>query len=188
MLLQRTSMPWPFLDLFPLAFGHVLVIPKIEVNAIYEVPEPYYSAVWALVRQLAPAIQSAFPCRKVGMAVIGLEVPHAHVHLVPIERSRGAFLCSPQVAPSSGGIAGTCCAYPGVFEPGYDRLKGIESFKVGGPGYCAKIVPTLASFWSQTRLLFWLFEWMLNSPRLLSGRSFGGNGNRRLLGHPLRRF
>jgi diadenosine tetraphosphate (Ap4A) HIT family hydrolase len=97
-----------FLDLFPLAFGHVLVIPKIEVNAIYDVPEPYYSAVWAMVRQLAPAIQSAFPCRKVGTACPCSYGAH--------ERSRGAFLCSSQVAPSSGGIAGTCCAYPGVFE------------------------------------------------------------------------
>ena len=88
-----------FLDLFPLAFGHVLVIPKIEVNAIYEVPEPYYSAVWALVRQLAPAIQSAFPCRKVGMAVIGLEVPHAHVHLVPMNEVGELSFARPKLHP-----------------------------------------------------------------------------------------
>ena len=88
-----------FLDLFPLAFGHVLVIPKIEVNAIYEVPEPYYSAVWALVRQLAPAIQSAFPCRKVGMAVNGLEVPHAHVHLVPINAVGELSFARPKLRP-----------------------------------------------------------------------------------------
>jgi histidine triad (HIT) family protein len=89
-----------FLDIFPLAFGHVLVIPKIEVNALYEVPEPYYSAVWALVRQLAPAIQSAFPCRKVGMAVIGLEVPHAHVHLVPIDDVVDLSFARPKLRPS----------------------------------------------------------------------------------------
>jgi histidine triad (HIT) family protein len=89
-----------FLDIFPLAFGHVLVIPKIEVNALYEVPEPYYTAVWALVRQLAPAIQSAFPCRKVGMAVIGLEVPHAHVHLVPIDDVVDLSFARPKLRPS----------------------------------------------------------------------------------------
>ena len=89
-----------FLDIFPLAFGHVLVIPKIEVNAVYEVPEPYYSAVWTLVRQLAPAIQSAFPCRKVGMAVIGLEVPHAHVHLVPIDDVVDLSFARPKLRPS----------------------------------------------------------------------------------------
>ncbi len=89
-----------FLDIFPLAFGHVLVIPKIEVNALYEVPEPYYTAVWALVRQLAPAIQSAFPCRKVGMAVIGLEVPHAHVHLVPIDDVEDLSFARPKLRPS----------------------------------------------------------------------------------------
>ena len=88
-----------FLDLFPLAFGHVLVIPKIEVNAIYDVPEPYYSAVWSLVRQLAPAIQSAFPCRKVGMAVIGLEVPHAHVHLVPMNEVGELSFARPKLRP-----------------------------------------------------------------------------------------
>jgi len=90
-----------FLDIFPLAFGHVLVIPKIEVNAIYDVPEPYYSAVWAMVRQLAPAIQSAFPCRKVGMAVIGLEVPHAHVHLVPMNSADDVNFTRPKLKPSS---------------------------------------------------------------------------------------
>ena len=89
-----------FLDIFPLAFGHVLVIPKIEVNAVYEVPEPYYSAVWTLVRQLAPAIQLAFPCRKVGMAVIGLEVPHAHVHLVPIDDVVDLSFARPKLRPS----------------------------------------------------------------------------------------
>lgn len=89
-----------FLDIFPLAFGHVLVIPKIEVNALYEVPEPYYTAVWALVRQLAPAIQSAFPCRKVGMAVIGLEVPHAHVHLVPIDDVVDLSFARPKLRPN----------------------------------------------------------------------------------------
>ena len=88
-----------FLDIFPLAFGHVLVIPKIEVNAMYDVPEPYYSAVWAMVRPLAPAIQSAFPCRKVGMAVIGLEVPHAHVHLVPIDGVEDLSFARPKLRP-----------------------------------------------------------------------------------------
>jgi histidine triad (HIT) family protein len=89
-----------FLDIFPLAFGHVLVIPKIEVNAIYDVPEPYYSAVWSLARRLAPAIQLAFPCRKVGMAVIGLEVPHAHVHLVPIDDVVDLSFARPKLRPS----------------------------------------------------------------------------------------
>jgi histidine triad (HIT) family protein len=89
-----------FLDIFPLAFGHVLVIPKIEVNAIYDVPEPYYSAVWSLARRLAPAIQLAFPCRKVGMAVIGLEVPHAHVHLVPIDDVEDLSFARPKLRPS----------------------------------------------------------------------------------------
>ena len=89
-----------FLDLFPLAYGHDLVIPKIEVNAVYDVPEPYYSAVWSLTHRLAPAIKAAFPCIKVGMAVIGLEVPHAHVHLVPINEVGDLSFARPKLRPS----------------------------------------------------------------------------------------
>ncbi|MFM7497773.1 MAG: HIT family protein [Bacteroidota bacterium] len=95
-----------FLDLFPLAHGHVLVIPKVEVDAIYEVPEPYYSEVWAMARRLAPAIQSAFPCRKVGMAVIGLEVPHAHLHLVPLNEVGDLSFARPKLSPSAEELQG----------------------------------------------------------------------------------
>jgi histidine triad (HIT) family protein len=74
-----------FLDIFPLVEGHVLVVPKVEVDSVFEVPEPYYTGMWTMARQLAPAIQSAFSCLKVGVAVVGLEVPHAHMHLVPLQ-------------------------------------------------------------------------------------------------------
>jgi histidine triad (HIT) family protein len=90
-----------FLDINPLAFGHVLVIPKVEVDAMFEVPEPYYTAVWTMARRLAPAIQGAFPCRKVGMAVIGLEVPHAHLHLVPMNEVGDLSFARPKLSPKA---------------------------------------------------------------------------------------
>lgn len=73
-----------FLDIFPLAEGHVLVVPKIEVDKIFDVPDNYLSELLVFAKPIAKAIEKNFPCDRCGMAVIGLEVPHAHVHLVPI--------------------------------------------------------------------------------------------------------
>jgi histidine triad (HIT) family protein len=73
-----------FLDIFPLAAGHVLVVPKIEVDKIFDVPDAYLSELFLFAKPIAKAIEKSFPCDRCGMAVIGLEVPHAHVHLVPI--------------------------------------------------------------------------------------------------------
>lgn len=73
-----------FLDIFPLAEGHVLVVPKIEVDKIFDVPDNYLSELLVFAKPIAKAIEKKFPCDRCGMAVIGLEVPHAHVHLVPI--------------------------------------------------------------------------------------------------------
>jgi histidine triad (HIT) family protein len=73
-----------FLDVRPLAKGHTLVIPKTEIDYIFDMPEPTFGRLFLFAQQVAKAIKSAVPCTKVGMAVVGLEVPHAHIHLVPI--------------------------------------------------------------------------------------------------------
>ncbi|HTQ28955.1 MAG TPA: HIT family protein [Puia sp.] len=73
-----------FLDIFPLREGHVLVIPKIEVDKFFDVPDEYLSDMLLFSKPIARAIEKAFPCNRCGMAVVGLEVPHAHLHLVPI--------------------------------------------------------------------------------------------------------
>ena len=73
-----------FLDIFPLRQGHVLVVPKIEVDKFFDVPEEYLSEMLLFSRPIAKAIEKAFDCDRCGLAVIGLEVPHAHLHLVPI--------------------------------------------------------------------------------------------------------
>jgi len=73
-----------FLDIFPLVEGHVLVVPKLEVDKFFDMPEDYLGRMLVFSQPIAKAIEKAFPCNRCGMAVVGLEVPHAHLHLVPI--------------------------------------------------------------------------------------------------------
>lgn len=78
---------YAFLDIFPLGKGHVLVIPKIEVDKFFDVPDEYLSEMLLFAKPIAKAIEKAFPCDRCGIEVIGLEVPHAHMHLLPINSS-----------------------------------------------------------------------------------------------------
>src|SRR5436190_18760185 len=73
-----------FLDIFPLVEGHVLIVPKLEIDKFFDVPDVYLSSMLLFAKPIAKAIENAFPCNRVGLAVVGLEVPHAHLHLVPI--------------------------------------------------------------------------------------------------------
>lgn len=73
-----------FLDISPLKKGHVLVIPKIEVDKIFDLSDEYLSAILVFAKPIAKAIERSFDCNRCGMTVIGLEVPHAHIHLMPI--------------------------------------------------------------------------------------------------------
>ena len=80
----ETENCFAFLDISPLAKGHTLVIPKKEIDYIFDLDDDLLSEINIFAKTLAKAIQKAFPCPKVGLVVIGLEVPHAHIHLVPI--------------------------------------------------------------------------------------------------------
>ena len=73
-----------FLDIFPLVEGHTLVIPKIEIDKFFDVPDEYLSEILVFAKPIAHAIEKSFKCDRCGISVIGLEVPHAHLHLVPI--------------------------------------------------------------------------------------------------------
>ena len=75
-----------FLDIQPLTRGHVLVIPKVEVDYIFDLNDEAYAGLWIFARIVAGGIKKAVPCKKVGVAVIGLEVPHTHIHLIPMNR------------------------------------------------------------------------------------------------------
>ena len=76
-----------FLDIFPLQKGHVLVVPKIEVDKVFDLPDNYLSELLVFAKPIAKAIEASFPCNRVGMVTVGLEVPHAHLHLIPINQA-----------------------------------------------------------------------------------------------------
>jgi len=75
-----------FLDISPLAEGHVLVIPKAEVDYLFDMDDELYEGLQIFAKIVATGIKKAIPCKKVGVAVIGLEVPHAHIHLIPMNK------------------------------------------------------------------------------------------------------
>lgn len=82
----ETDRYFAFLDINPVQPGHVLVIPKKEVDYIFDIEDEEYAGLQLFARKVARALKRAVPCRKVGVAVIGLEVPHAHIHLVPMSK------------------------------------------------------------------------------------------------------
>jgi histidine triad (HIT) family protein len=73
-----------FLDISPMVKGHVLVIPKVETDQFFDLPNDYLSKILLFAKPIAHAIEKAFDCNRCGVSIIGLEVPHAHIHLVPI--------------------------------------------------------------------------------------------------------
>lgn len=77
---------YAFLDIAPMAAGHTLVIPKHEVDYMMDLSEEEYQGLWAFARKVALAIKPAMQCKRVGIAVLGMEVPHCHIHLVPLNR------------------------------------------------------------------------------------------------------
>lgn len=82
--IAENEMFFAFLDIFPLREGHVLVVPKNETDNLFDLPEEYLSGLLSFARPIAKAIEKSFKCDRCGITVIGLEVPHAHVHLIPI--------------------------------------------------------------------------------------------------------
>ena len=73
-----------FLDINPLVEGHTLVIPKLEIDKFFDVPDDYLEEIFLFAKPIAKAIERAFPCNRCGLSVVGIEVPHAHMHLVPL--------------------------------------------------------------------------------------------------------
>ncbi|WP_114752718.1 HIT family protein [Pleomorphovibrio marinus] len=73
-----------FLDIMPLVKGHLLVVPKVEVDYIFDLQDQHYSRLMLFAKKVALALEKVIPCTRIGVAVIGLEVPHVHVHLVPL--------------------------------------------------------------------------------------------------------
>ena len=87
---------YAFLDINPLVKGHTLVIPKREVDYIFDLTDEEIAAMQVFAKHVAIAIKKAFPCIKVGQAVLGLEVPHAHIHLIPIQSKKDMLFSNPK--------------------------------------------------------------------------------------------
>lgn len=92
---------YAFLDINPLSEGHTLVIPKLEVDNVFDLDDHTYQELWLFAKKVAKAIGSSIACERVGVAVVGLEVPHAHIHLVPINGIYDIDFSKPKLKLSS---------------------------------------------------------------------------------------
>jgi histidine triad (HIT) family protein len=88
---------YAFLDIAPLAKGHTLVIPKKEVDYLFDLDDDTYAGLQLFAKKVAVALKEAIPCVKVGVAVLGLEVPHAHIHLVPMQSEKDINFNNPKL-------------------------------------------------------------------------------------------
>ena len=88
---------YAFLDMSPLQKGHTLVVPKIEVDYIFDLEDELLSEMIVFAKEVSHKIKNVFPCNRVGMTVIGLEVPHAHIHLIPINQEKDMNFHSPKL-------------------------------------------------------------------------------------------
>jgi len=79
-----------FLDAFPIAKGHTLVIPKKEIDYVFDLDDDLFSRLFLFAKSIVPALEKTVPCLRIGVSVIGLEVPHAHVHLLPLNSMKDA--------------------------------------------------------------------------------------------------
>ncbi len=109
-----------FLDIFPLVKGHVLVVPKTETDKFFDVADNYLSEWLLFAKPIAHAIEQSFPCNRCGISVVGLEVPHAHMHLIPINSADDLNFNRPKLQLS-----------PTELKEVQERiLKALESFKL----------------------------------------------------------
>ena len=96
-----------FLDIEPLVTGHVLVVPKTEVDKIFDVPDDYLAEMLVFAKPIAHAIEKTFDCKRCGISVIGLEVPHAHMHLIPINSANDLNFNRSKLSPSAAEMKST---------------------------------------------------------------------------------
>lgn len=89
-----------FLDINPLTLGHTLVIPKKEVDYLFDLEDRDIAGISVFAKKIAVAIRKAIPCKRIGSAVIGLEVPHAHIHLIPIQKESDMLFSRPKLNPA----------------------------------------------------------------------------------------
>lgn len=97
-----------FLDISPIAKGHTLVIPKTEIDYIFDIDDNLLAEMWVFAKNVAKKIKKVTPCQRIGIAVIGLEVPHAHIHLVPINHVGDINFSKPKLSLSQDEMQTIC--------------------------------------------------------------------------------
>ncbi len=107
---------YAFLDISPLAEGHTLVVPKKEVDYIFDINDKDLADMMVFAKKVAVAIKKVIPCQKIGVAVIGLEVPHAHIHLVPINSIGDLNFDRPKLQPGQDKLAETAARIRAAFH------------------------------------------------------------------------
>ncbi|GAA4363254.1 hypothetical protein GCM10023185_31830 [Hymenobacter saemangeumensis] len=144
-----------FLDITPLVEGHTLVIPKKEVDYIFDLPAEELAALHRFAQRVAKGVQAAVPCRRIGVAVIGLEVPHAHIHLIPMERVSDMNFANPKIKVAEERMKELATAISAKVEGG----SGLEDGKGSdGKGAEEKADATLQELQTLTKDLYFVSE------------------------------
>ena len=107
---------YAFLDIAPLAEGHTLVIPKQEVDYLFDLDADTYKGLWEFAAKVARAQKAALPCKRIGVAVLGMEVPHAHIHLVPLQSEADLDFRKEKLQLKSERFAGIAAAIAREFD------------------------------------------------------------------------
>lgn len=107
---------YAFLDINPVAQGHTLVVPKVETDYLFDLDDETLAAMILFAKKVAKAIREAYPCKKVGMAVLGLEVAHAHIHLIPLQSEGDMDFRKPKLSLTPGVMAETASRILAQFE------------------------------------------------------------------------
>ncbi len=94
-----------FLDIMPLSKGHTLVIPKVETDYIFDIEDDSYRRLWIFAKDVSKRLKKQIPCKRIGVSVVGLEVPHAHIHLIPINQIEDMNFSKEKLSMSSEELA-----------------------------------------------------------------------------------
>jgi histidine triad (HIT) family protein len=96
--IAESELFYAFLDIAPLQKGHTLVVPKVEIDKVFDLPSNYLAEILVFAQPIAKAIEASFPCNRISMVTVGLEVPHAHLHLIPINGANDINFAQPKLS------------------------------------------------------------------------------------------
>ena len=132
-----------FLDLTPLVEGHTLVIPKKEIDYIFDMPADELAALHVFAQRVAKAVQAAVPCKRIGVAVVGLEVPHAHIHLIPMNKVADMNFANPKIKVPEARMQALAAAIAAQVAGGSGLSEAAPSMTAQAAGAAAPVPPEL---------------------------------------------